>query len=108
MRVRTLSLLLLSALASTGCARRIPGDDANYVPPGGYVPNEATAIAIAKAVWIPIYGRDQIESEAPFVATLDKGVWHVHGTLPKGYRGGTAEAVISRQDGRILQVLHGK
>jgi hypothetical protein len=39
------------------------------MPPGGYVPDETTAIAIAKAVWIPIYGKEQIESEAPFVAT---------------------------------------
>ena len=105
---RVLSILLLSALVA-GCTRQSRGDEANYMPPGGYVPDETTAIAIAKAVWIPIYGKEQIESEAPFVATLKEGAWHVHGTLPKGYyRGGTAEAVISKRDGQILRVIHGE
>ena len=72
------------------------------------MPNESTAIAIAKAVWIPIYGKEQIESEAPFVATLKNGAWYVHGSLPKGYMGGTAEAVISKRDGKILRVIHGE
>ena len=27
----------------------------NYVPPDGYVPDSATAVRIAEAVWIPIY-----------------------------------------------------
>src|SRR4051812_11130494 len=31
-----------------------------YTPKYGYVPNEATAIAIAVAVWIPIYGEGSI------------------------------------------------
>ena len=36
-------------------------------PQKGYVPDEQTAIAIAVAVWTPIYGREQIEKrEAVF------------------------------------------
>ena len=108
MALRALSILLLITLVATGCASQPRSDEVTYMPTGGYVPDEATAIAIAKAIWIPIYGKEKIESEAPFVATLKENAWHVQGTLPKGYRGGTAEAVISKRDGKILRVIHGK
>jgi hypothetical protein len=78
----------------------------SFKPKNGYVPNEQTAIAIAVAVWTPIYGREQIESEKPFKATLKNGVWTVTGTLPEGYVGGTAVADIAQADGRVLRVIH--
>src|ERR1043166_8217020 len=31
----------------------------SYVPPHGFVPDSATAVRIAVAVWIPIYGEHQ-------------------------------------------------
>jgi len=80
----------------------------NYKPKNGYVPNEQTAISIAVAVWIPIYGKATIEAEKPYKATLKKGVWTVTGSLPEGYIGGTAEASISRDSGCILRVIHSK
>src|SRR3989449_11700766 len=79
-----------------------------YVPPNGFVPDSGTAVRVAVAVWIPIYGASQIRSEQPYVATLKDGVWTVTGTLPRGMVGGTAEARIAKSDGRILFVLHGK
>jgi len=85
----------------------------SYVPPEGYVPNEETAIRIAEAVWIPIYGKEKIEGEKPFRARLQDGVWTVVGTLPRrknGRRtaGGVAIAEIAKRDGRVLRVSHGK
>ena len=80
----------------------------NYKPPHGYVPDEKTAIAIAIAVWSPIYGEKHIQEEKPFHATIQDGVWFVHGSLPKGFVGGVAEAEISKDDGRILRISHGK
>jgi hypothetical protein len=80
----------------------------SYQPKNGYVPDEQTAISIAVAVWIPIYGKEQIESQKPFKATLKDGVWMVTGTLPEGYVGGTAVAEISQADGCILRVMHYK
>jgi hypothetical protein len=78
-------------------------------PPNGFVPNAETAIRIAEAVWIPIYGEKQIESEKPFKATLRDDVWIVTGTdLPEGSLGGVAEAHISKRDGCILRVTHGQ
>lgn len=83
-------------------------DQSSYKPKQGYVPDEQTAIAIAVAVWIPIYGRQQIENEKPYRASLNDGIWTVTGSLPKGFKGGTAEARISKDTGCILGVIHYK
>jgi hypothetical protein len=81
----------------------------NFKPKEGYVPDEKTAIAIAAAVWLPIYGEQTIQNEKPFKAVLKDGVWHVEGTLPAQYtRGGVAEAEISKEDGKILRISHGR
>lgn len=80
----------------------------NYKPGAGYVPDEKTAISIAVAVWGPIYGAGKIEKEKPYSAKLINGVWHVSGSLSNGRVGGTAEAEIQKDDGRIMRVSHGK
>jgi hypothetical protein len=87
-----------------------------YKPKDGYVPNAETAIRIAEAVWIPIYGEQLIESEKPFRARLLKGnTWLVQGSFKKsiedadgGAVGGVALAEIAKDDGRIIRVTHGK
>jgi hypothetical protein len=80
----------------------------NYRPSEGYVPDAVTAIKIAVAVWEPIYGREQIAAEKPYKAILQDGVWIVEGSLPRGMAGGVAVAEISKYDGKILRVSHGK
>ena len=80
----------------------------NVLPSNGYVPDAKTAIRIAEAVWIPIYGEETLADEKPFVAILEEGVWYVHGTLPVGSLGGTAEAEIDAVSGKILRVSHGE
>ena len=80
----------------------------NYKPKDGYVPDAETAIAIAVAVWNPIYGKDVIAQEKPYKASLSKGIWTVTGSLPENAPGGVAETDISKEDGRILRVIHGK
>jgi hypothetical protein len=79
-----------------------------YTPKNGFVPDESTAIAIAEAVLTPIYGRETVESERPYHVKLEAGVWLVGGSLPEGRVGGVAVIKISRKDGRILFVSHGK
>jgi hypothetical protein len=78
----------------------------SYVPPDGFVPDAETAISVARAVWIPIYGAKQIDGQKPYEATLTGEVWTVTGSLPKGYSGGVAGAEISKKDGRIIRVSH--
>jgi len=104
MRAILIPLLFVSTLCSAG-TKPIAG----YVPPNGFVPDAETAIAIAVAVWKPIYGSKEIEAQRPFRAKLIQGIWHVAGApLPPEYRGGVAEAQISKEDGRVLHVIHGK
>lgn len=83
----------------------------SYVPPRGFVPDSLTAVRIAVAVWGPIYGERQIQTEAPYRAALRDGVWTVEGSLHCGGRacvGGVAIAEVARHDGRILRVSHGR
>ena len=77
-------------------------------PKDGYVPTKEVAIKIAVAVWEPIYGADKITDEKPYRATLAGKVWTVEGSLPKGAKGGVAVAEISKKDGRVIRVSHGK
>jgi len=79
-----------------------------FKPAEGYVPDAETAIAIAVAVWNPIYGKEKILGEKPYRASLENGVWTVRGSLPRGRVGGVAEVDISKDDGRILRLIHGK
>jgi hypothetical protein len=104
--MRRAILLIVLALGSVALA----GGRArhNVKPKGGYVPDAKTAIAIAVAVWGPIYGEDQIAKEKPYQARLTKGVWTVEGSLPEGWLGGVALAEIAEDNGRVLRVSHGK
>ncbi len=56
----------------------------SYKPVSGYVPDAETAIRIAVAIWEPIYGREIIEAEKPYRASLMGGVWVVEGSLAPG------------------------
>ena len=79
----------------------------SFIPEQGFVPDENTAIKIAEAVWLPIYG-DSIYNKKPFVASLKDGVWVVQGSLSKHLLGGVPVAEISKENGAVLRVSHGK
>jgi NTF2 fold immunity protein of polymorphic toxin system component len=89
----------------------------SYRPKEGYVPDSATAVKIAEAVLVPIYGKKQIESEQPFTAKLKDDVWTVSGTLrcPDGKGGmttqcdgGVAVVQISKVDAHVISMTHYK
>lgn len=109
-----LTLLFLLAITCTTCSTKKLKTvdsidlDGSVIPVNGRVPNEETAIRIAEAVWLPIYG-NLIYDSKPFKAKLiDDSIWVVLGTLPKGYVGGTPYAEIQKKDGKVLKVIHGK
>lgn len=79
----------------------------SYVSKEGYVPNADTAVKIAEAVWLPIYG-ESIHQKKPFKARLENEVWIIEGTLPKDTLGGVPIIEISKKDAKILRVSHGK
>jgi NTF2 fold immunity protein len=107
-RLISMMLPIVIGIATTA-GLAISQSTPSYVPPDGFVPDAATAVRIAEAVWIPIYGAQQIAKEKPFKATLKVDVWTVTGKdLPAGTVGGVAEAEVSKRDGRILRVTHGQ
>ena len=78
-------------------------------PDRGFVPDAATAIKIAIAVWEPIYGAKNIAAQKPYRARLEGDRWIVEGSAGStGEVGGTAIAEIARADGRVLRVSHGR
>jgi hypothetical protein len=88
------------------------GKAAGVCPIRACVPDEKTAVRIAEAVLIPVYGEKHIMSERPFTARLQGDRWVVKGSLGTSRKsnlvifGGTAMTEISKQDGRILAVYH--
>jgi hypothetical protein len=73
-----------------------------------YVPDAETAIRVAEAIWLPIYGKGIFENK-PFVAKLkDSTIWIVEGTLKDNLLGGVPYIEIQKSDCRILKVTHGK
>jgi hypothetical protein len=98
--------LILLVLMSQALPPSAP--EHNVRPPQGLVPDAATAITIAVAVWTPLYGKEQIAAQKPYRAALADGQWTVTGSLPNGRLGGVAMAVIAQADGRILRVSHGR
>lgn len=98
-------LLITFGFTLTKCTFIYKGD----VPRDGVVPNEATAIKIAEAIWLPVYG-EEIFDKQPFVASYNKakGCWFVNGTLPDNMLGGVPEIEIRKKDGKIIYLNHGQ
>jgi hypothetical protein len=87
----------------------------------GPVSDAEKALAVARPVLISIYGKKQIQSEEPLVASLAEGIWSIEGSMhchPYWWQkllritpycvGGTAELKLSAKTGAILKVTHYK
>lgn len=80
----------------------------------GYVPDSLTAIGIAKAIWLPIYGKDHIERHSPFDAgLLGDTIWRITGsryrrTLNDWELGGSLFLDIHKTDGKVTNSGHSK
>ncbi len=72
------------------------------------VPCAETAIHIALAVWLPVYGGRRLAGQEPFEAIRHGEFWFVCGTLPPRWLGGVAEALIRASNGEVLNVSHGR
>jgi ATP-dependent Clp protease ATP-binding subunit ClpA len=84
--------------------RREFGNRNSALPKSNFVPDEQTAMRIAEAIWIPVYGQEMIERQKPLRAELENDVWIVSGALPEGQTGGILVARISKTNGTILQI----
>lgn len=83
-------------------------DGHSYVPKNGFVPDKEIATKIAELIAKKIYGDSRIDAQKPFQADLQGEVWKVSGTIPPNFLGGTFEVYLSKVDGKIIRVTHGK
>lgn len=106
-------ILIFFLISFTSCVVRIYRKSemnkvSNWSAKDGYVPDKATAIKIAEAVWLPRYGKN-IYVKKPFNAELlGDSVWEVKGVLPKRLVGGVPYILIRKTDGTILKMYHTK
>ena len=70
-----------------------------------YVPNETTAVKIAEAIWVGVWGEEKVNKSKPIKATLTDGIWHVVGTMPPtATKGGTMHMTLQASDCKIIDV----
>lgn len=90
-----------------GATAQPPGRSTSIPPKNGYVPDEQTAVKIAEAILMPIFGTELVTGERPFHGHLEGNIWIIEGTLHTEL-GGVAMVKIQRSDGRVVSVVHGK
>jgi hypothetical protein len=96
-------LLAFVAVVSKASAQSAPDEQA---PEKGYVPDANTAVRIAEAVLLPLYGSKVVRQERPFRAELrNDSIWVVHSGR---YTKGGSYVEINKRDGRILEATLGK
>lgn len=93
-----LILVTITAAAGTGDSRKQP------LPKDGVIPDAATAVKIAEAIFTPIFGTETVAKYQPYTAQLKDEVWTVYGTLKPGARGGTPQLTIQKTDGKVIEV----
>jgi hypothetical protein len=73
----------------------------------GYIPDKETAIKIAKAIWIPIYGKKELFLLS-YDVKLENGIWIIEGynylQILFNINGGGPLIKIEKNTGRILFV----
>jgi hypothetical protein len=80
--------------------------DKGYMPDEGFVPDVKTAIKIAKAVWVPIYGEKNLLWRRYAIRLVDDSVWVIEGGNTLGMNGGGPFIRIDKWKGTILEVTH--
>jgi len=80
------------------------------IQPAGVVPDSKTAIAIAMAVWAPVFDPADIAAQTPYSAELSpEGVWTVQGSKHGEDKSGNTVFVaeIAKDDGSVIRISHG-
>lgn len=91
------------------CVSAFATESSNWFPKDGVIPDEDTAGKVAYIILDRIYGVESINKQRPFEILGDEEKWVVKGVLHGRYTvGGVAEIELSKKDGRVLMVTHGK
>ncbi|RZK31002.1 MAG: hypothetical protein EOO61_18565 [Hymenobacter sp.] len=119
--ISLLAMLAFSACGQTSSSRSVLGQEyakqqveaavkgtAKSLQPTVLLPTQTTAIAVVEPLLFNIYGARNIIKQRPYEVYLINGFWHIAGTLPKGYEGGTFEIIIAATDSKVIFLSHGK
>lgn len=91
-----------------------------FTPDSGFVPDKETAVKIAKAIWYPIYGKEDTNRDFKnyAVALIGDTAWFVtrefnsfmkrEGNAVTLSLGGEPYILIRKKDAKILKVTHTK
>ena len=63
---------------------------------------------MAEPILFSIYGQENIIRQRPYKMRLEKGVWHLSGTLPTSTVGGTFYLVIEASNCRVQTLFYTK
>lgn len=88
-------------------SKDLSGNDRYPLPKEGLVPDKETAIKIAEAVLVRVYG-DGITRQKPYLVREDDYIWWISGTLPKDHFGQVFNIGISRHTAAILRLTVGE
>jgi hypothetical protein len=100
MKCRITVLAILVGFVVCAAAQNVP---ALFDRRGGLVPDPKTALKIAEAVLVPIYGV-KIMQDKPYTIKLANGRWMIDGSVPKGAVGGSFHIVIQQRDAKIIEI----
>ena len=90
-------------LLFSGC---FPGDAGGQSGIPGHISGRE-AIRAAEKAFVEKFG-ERVLRQKPWKAVKTGDRYHVHGTLPRGKVGGTAEAYVSAMNGEVIEVWHSK
>jgi hypothetical protein len=94
------------AVTSTPLTETYPPDYSEFLRLNGVIPDGVVAVAVAEAIFEPVFGKKYSAKFVPYHARFSDGVWTVYGTLKEGSRGGTPMLKIQKSDGKVLEVWH--
>ena len=98
--LRIFTVFLVFVSFSYGYADKPP------LPSSGVIPDEITAVKVAEVIFLPIYGKEEVNKFLPYHAQFKDGVWTVYGTLKPNSVGGTPQLKIQKKDGKVIEVWH--
>ncbi|RAJ00511.1 NTF2 fold immunity protein of polymorphic toxin system component [Chitinophaga skermanii] len=109
MKILLSSLLLVGMIVFIMHPAKSLQGNTQIIGPNDVIPNSITAEKIAETLFVTRFGKKVIEKQKPFKVTMkDSTVCIVEGTLPKGYRGGTAYIELRKRDCLVLKLWHSK
>ena len=80
-----------------------------FVPKDGFIPSAEIAVQVAERILKHIYGKEQIEQQKPFLVNLENNIWIIEGYWGNDCAdGGNVYMELSKEDGRVLKVVHTK